>query len=122
MRKVLVQIAVAIFVISSVGCAATAANDNKSEPAQAHDGHHPEGGPSNQKAQSGMKGQGGMMGDMNMDGMMGMMNQCMAMHKDGKMCDHEMMEKCQAQMSKGECQKMMKQAKTKTKSDSKAKQ
>lgn len=58
---------------------------------------------------------------MNMDGMKGMMHECMSMHKDGKMCDHETMEKCQAKMSKDDCQKMMKQAKTAEKKESKTK-
>lgn len=40
-----------------------------------------------------------------------MMHDCTAMKKDGKTCDHETMEKCQKDMSKGDCQKMMKEAK-----------
>lgn len=40
-----------------------------------------------------------------------MMHDCMTKQKDGKKCDQETMEKCQKDMSKGDCQKMMKEAK-----------
>ena len=60
-----------------------------------------------------------MMGSMNMDGMMGMMHECKEMHKDGKMCDEQCMDKCQEKMGKGECQKMMKEAKAKMKAEKK---
>lgn len=53
------------------------------------------------------------MGKMNMEHMKGMMHDCMGMKKDGKMCDQDMMNKCQTEMSKNECDKMMKQAKAK---------
>lgn len=52
----------------------------------------------------------GMMGKMDMGQMHTMMGECMKMHKDGKMCEHNTMEKCQSQMDKGECMKMMKSA------------
>jgi hypothetical protein len=69
--------------------------------AQDHAGQHTEG----QKTETKMdKGQ-----------MKGMMHECVTMHKDGKMCDHDMMEKCQKQMGEGECQKMMKEAKGESK-------
>ena len=58
---------------------------------------------------------GGMemgMDKMNMESMQGMMHECKNMNKDGKMCDKEMMQKCQKDLSNGECSKMMKQAKT----------
>ena len=79
--------------------------DDTPPPAQSHEEHHPD-------SQSGkeMTG-GGMMDSMSMEEMSGMMHQCMEMHKGGTMCDHDMMEKCQMKMGKGECQKMMKQAK-----------
>ena len=51
-----------------------------------------------------------MMGSMNMDAMKGMMQECMQMHKDSKMCDNQTMEKCQEKMGKAECKKMMKHA------------
>lgn len=35
-----------------------------------------------------------------------MKHDCMAKQKDGKMCDRQMMEKCEMKMSKGECKKM----------------
>lgn len=45
---------------------------------------------------------------LDMDQMMGMMHDCMKMHKDGKMCNHETMNKCEEKMSKENCEKMMK--------------
>lgn len=79
------------------------------EKAESHEQHHPEAQvkekPSEKAATGGMK----------MEDMMGMMHECMSMHKDGKMCDHQAMEKCQENMKKGECQKMMKQAKSQEK-------
>ena len=47
--------------------------------------------------------------------MMGMMHECAKSHKDGKMCQHEMMEKCESEMTKDECAKMMKEMKNKHK-------
>lgn len=80
------------------------------EESKDHSAHHPEGQQTENKSDS-----GDMMGTMDMQSMHGMMQECMAMHKDGKMCDHDMMAKCQKQMGKGECQKMMKKAKAKKK-------
>lgn len=57
----------------------------------------------------------GMMGSMKMDDMTGMMHDCTSGGKDGRMCDHETMQKCQEKMGKGDCLKMMKQAKAKSK-------
>ncbi|MBC7370964.1 MAG: hypothetical protein H7326_05325 [Bdellovibrionaceae bacterium] len=75
---------------------------------ESHEGHHPEtNAPAAQDAKA-ADGHDGMMGKMDMNGMM---HECMEMHKDGKMCDHDMMAKCETKMGKGECQKMMKQAK-----------
>ena len=74
-------------------------------PAQSHDEHHPEG-----QAKETSKGKE-MKSSMHMEEMMDHMNECKKMHMDGKMCDHQMMEKCQKKMGKGECQKMMKEAK-----------
>lgn len=56
----------------------------------------------------------------NMEHMKGMMHDCMEMHKDGKMCEHNMMESCQKDMKKEDCAKMMKQAKKETKEAKKA--
>ncbi len=86
------------------------------DPTQDHSAHHPEG-----QAPVKKDSKGGMMGDMKMDDMKGMMHECMEKHKDGKMCDHNMMQKCEGKMSKAECQKMMKQAKVESKSDKKKK-
>jgi len=78
-----------------------------------HEAHHPK-----MSAQQAVKAsetpkesQGGMMGKMDMGQMMGMMHECMGKHKDGKMCETECMTKCQENMSKGECSKMMGQMK-----------
>jgi hypothetical protein len=61
-----------------------------------------------------MQMENGMMGKMDMKNMKGMMNECKEMHKDSAMCDQDMMEKCQMNMDKKDCQKMMKKAKTKS--------
>jgi hypothetical protein len=95
-----------------VGFVTTAAHSEDKPAAESHEAHHPEG-------QAAPKADDA--GKMDMGQMHEMMNKCMSMHKDGKMCDHEMMQKCEVNMDKGECQKMMKQAKTKTKADTKKK-
>lgn len=78
----------------------------------AHEEHHPEvQAPQKSGEGAGMMGKEGMMGQMDMNQMTGMMHECMAMHKDGKMCENQCMEKCQANMEKGGCQKMMKEVK-----------
>lgn len=87
--------------------------EESTPPAQSHEEHHPEG-----QAKESSK-DNGMMGSMKMDDMKGMMHQCMEMHKGGKMCDHDMMQKCQKKMGKDECQKMMKQAKDQEKNSPK---
>ena len=95
--------------------AATLHAEEAPPPAGTHDQHHPEG-----QAKE-MPKDNGMMGSMKMDDMMGMMHECMEMHKDGKMCNHEAMNKCQEKMGKSECKKMMKQAKAKQKTEKKTK-
>jgi hypothetical protein len=57
----------------------------------------------------------GMKNHMEMGQMSGMMHQCMEAHKDGKMCDQQMMEKCQEKMAQGECKKMMETMKSQDK-------
>lgn len=52
---------------------------------------------------------------MSMQDMMSMMGQCQDMHKDSKMCDHDIMSKCQEGQKAGACKKMMKKAKAETK-------
>jgi hypothetical protein len=74
----------------------------------ANDEHHPEEKKDAPKAEATASGDQGMMGNMDMHEMM---NECMKMHKDGKMCEHTMMEKCESKMDKSECKKMMKDAK-----------
>ncbi len=49
---------------------------------------------------------------MNMNGMKSMMNNCMTNNKDGKMCDQEMMTKCEEKMGQADCTKMMKKMKS----------
>lgn len=89
-------------------------DDAKPATTESHEQHHPDANAAAPKTDSNSMGdQGGMMGKMDMGQMHGMMHECMSMHKDGKMCDHQMMEKCEKQMPKGECQKMMKEAKVK---------
>lgn len=118
----------AIALMSFISVGTVYAEDTTTTP-QAHDVHHPEATtPAVKDAKSatdkgGMRGGntmgGDMMGKMDMSQMMGTMHECMEQHKDGKMCDHEMMNKCQEKMSKGDCQKMMKQAKKEEKSKNK---
>lgn len=65
--------------------------------------------------QVGQTSRGMMGGHMSMDQMHGMMQECMKSHKDGMMCNHQMMEKCQSNMSKMDCQKMMNEMNAKSK-------
>ncbi len=86
------------------------------DKAEDHSAHHPDGQAQSQPAEKAdSSAKGSEMGSMKMDDMMGMMKECMAMHKDGKMCEHNAMEKCQANMDKGDCGKMMKRCKSKMK-------
>ena len=50
------------------------------------------------------------MGGIKMEEMKTMKEDCMAKNKNGKMCDKQMMNKCQTKMSKGDCKKMMNHA------------
>lgn len=52
---------------------------------------------------------------MMMENMSNMMNECMEMHQDSKMCNHQTMEKCQENMNEAECEKMMDQMHSKDK-------
>ena len=114
------------------GCATTKAEAPAETQAQDHEKHHPENQAQDTQESSGsMMGKEGMMGDgmmkngmmdkMDMTQMKGMMHECMEMHKDGKMCDHNTMGKCQEKMGKAECKKMMTQMKSKEKSENKKK-
>jgi hypothetical protein len=96
-----------VIALMSVNSANFAFAEDAKVPAAAeeHDHNHADG-----KAKEKSK-DAGMMGSMNMEGMSGMMNSCMEMHKDGKMCAHQAMSKCEESMKKGECKKMMKKAK-----------
>ncbi|AUN97679.1 hypothetical protein C0V70_06045 [Bacteriovorax stolpii] len=77
-----------------------------------HEEHHPDTKVVSEK-KSDMKMENGMMGKMDMKNMKGMMKECKEMHKNSKMCNQDMMEKCQMQMDSKDCQKMMKKAKSK---------
>ena len=114
--KNITKILAAVFAVAALATANLALAEDKAPAAgENHEQHHPEGQAAKEKPKdSGMKG-----GGMNMEGMMGMMHECMSAGKDGKMCDHETMQKCQEKMGKGDCQKMMKQAKAKDKSNPK---
>lgn len=57
-----------------------------------------------------MEHKGTMMEKMDAKHMKGMMHNCMKTTKDEKVCQNDMMEKCQKDMPQGECQKMMTQA------------
>lgn len=99
-----------IFSLASLAFAVLAVNGI----ALANDEHHPEAGKAKATKDAPKETTGGMdmMGEgMDMDGMMEMMHECMAMHKDGKMCEHDTMEKCQKNMKKSDCDQMMKKAK-----------
>lgn len=81
------------------------------EPAtQDHQQHHTTD-QSAEKNPEGMMNHEMMGGKMDMGQMHAMMGDCMKMHKDGKMCEGQMMEQCQKNMEKGECSKMMKKMK-----------
>lgn len=112
LSKMNMVIAASLLVLG-IGCASKQAAAEAS-----HEEHHPEAqAPQKKDESSGMMGQGsmmgkeGMMGQMDMNQMMGMMHECMEMHKDGKMCEHQTMEQCNTKMGKEECQKMMKEVK-----------
>lgn len=111
MKTIIAAIAATVLMLGGYAIAEEKVIAPKSE---SHDQHHPEG-QSAEKSKDSVMMDGGMMGKMDMSQMKGMMHDCMGMHKDGKMCDHQAMEKCQENMKKDECQKMMKQAKAKEK-------
>ena len=85
------------------------------DKADDHAAHHPGQAATQSSNKEAASTKGTDMGGMNMDDMSGMMHECMEMHKDGKMCDQKAMQKCQEKMGKGECQKMMRQAKVRKK-------
>ncbi|HPI39424.1 MAG TPA: hypothetical protein PLJ21_01385 [Pseudobdellovibrionaceae bacterium] len=91
----------------------------------ANDEHHPEGAAKEETQKKAEPSSGhdvggmGMMGKMDMGQMHTMMGECMKTHKNGKMCDHDMMDKCQKQQGKDACMKMMNEMKTKAKTENK---
>jgi hypothetical protein len=96
------------------------------DASKSHEEHHPDSKTTPEKSgemkmdnkeMNGMEmpGKDGAMDKKDMAKMNGMMKDCMKMHKDKKMCDQNTMEKCQMDMKKEECQKMMKEEKTKAK-------
>lgn len=78
------------------------ANAQTETKAEDHQAHHPEGQVTEVKKE-----------EMDMNHMHSMMSECMKMHKDSKMCDHQMMEKCEKQMAKNDCMKMKNKTKSK---------
>ena len=79
------------------------------QQAQDHQQHHTTA-PGTEKKSAGMNHEM-MGGKMDMGQMHTMMSDCMKMHKDGKMCEGQMMEQCQKNMGKEDCSKMMKKEK-----------
>lgn len=63
-----------------------------------HEAHHPKEEPKAVVTGDGM---------MDASQMSTMMGQCMEKNKDNKMCNQEMMKKCQEKKSKNDCSKMM---------------
>lgn len=102
--------------VACIGFVGLAHAEEAGTPAS-HDQHRPEGQTADTKKDQ--MGSDMMGGQMNMDGMHAMMGECMKMHNDGKMCNHDMMNKCQEKMGKDDCKKMMKQMKKQDKSDKK---
>ena len=77
--------------------------------AASHEEHHVDTqAPKKSDESMEMMGKEGMMGQMDMNQMM---HECMEMHKDGQMCEHQTMEQCKLKMDETECQKMMKDVK-----------
>lgn len=114
MTKTLFPALMALALVGLISTTPAFAEDKATTDQAQHEEHHPDAAaqpPAGTKAM----GDQGMMGKMDMSQMQGMMHKCMEMHKDGKMCDHSMMEKCQKDMDKNECKKMMKQAKVQNK-------
>ena len=102
--KMVMAIGTTVILTTGSAQAQTPATD-----AQNHEAHHADAQPA--APASGMPMEGGM-GAMKMDDMQAMMHQCMEAHKDAKMCHHQAMEKCEMSGKKGDCEKMMKHAKT----------
>lgn len=101
-----------ISLIALMGLISTGSVYSQVATDKSHEEHHPDSKTMPEKSgDMKMNEKGGMMEKMDMDKMHGMMNECMEMHKDGKMCNEEMMAKCEEKMSKKECQKMMEKTK-----------
>lgn len=114
------KLIIGISLISLMGFISIGSVYSQEASDKSHEEHHPDSKTMPDKiGDMKMNEKGGMMDKMDMDKMKGMMNECMEMHKDGKMCNHDTTEKCQNEMSKEECQKMMKKVKTKTKAKKK---
>ncbi len=78
---------------------------------QDHQQHHTADVSSEKKPEGMMNHEMMGGGKMDMGQMHTMMGECMKTHKDGKMCEGQMMEQCQKNMEKGDCSKMMKKMK-----------
>lgn len=108
----------AIALVGFISATPAFAQDKAATDKSQHEAHHPDAS-AQPPADTKPMGNQGMMEKMDMSQMQGMMHECMGMHKDGKMCDHSMMEKCQKEMGKSECKKMMRQAKAQNKNTKK---
>ena len=116
------HIGLAVMALASFLFLGTAYAEDKNTTTQSHEEHHPEGQVKEKSSGHAPMGEnGGMMGKMDMNQMMDMMHECMAMHKDGKMCNNQTMEKCQENMSVKDCKKMMAQSKKQEKANKKEK-
>ncbi len=105
--SVLTALALVGFISTTPVLAAENAPTDQTQPK----GHHQDTTAKSPTSPSKIDSNNDMMDKMNMEQMKGMMHECMETKKDGKMCDHDMMEKCHSEMSKRDCKKMMKHAK-----------
>jgi hypothetical protein len=72
-----------------------------------HEAHHPKIELKKEEMKTGADN-GMMNGKMDSSHMEMMMKNCMDKMKDGKKCEHKMMNMCQEKMSKDECHQMIK--------------
>lgn len=95
----------AIFTLSFIGSIQFAQAEDAKNTSTLQDPHHVEGSAKTDATKDASK-------MMDMNGMKSMMSDCMTMNKDGKMCDHETMTKCEEKMGQADCTKMMKKMKS----------
>lgn len=119
MNSKVFPIIITLFLTSTLFLGAGCSVTKSKAPTENHDEHHPDAKNSEQDIEKMDMEKNGMMKKMDMNQCMSMMNQCMNMHKNEKMCDDQMMEKCEKNMSKKDCMQMMYDAKKNNKSTSK---